>query len=183
MFTSSPFLRPYAQASPAERAQLLTWLRQQLRYHFPTLSPAAWLRALAEFQPTLWLHPSREVPVTLAPPDLQHLVQHLANSPELPLLHPPIHSLATLELAQQRLHLRELGTWVLPEVAGRSCKPRLRQLLLTACAPAPLAAEVVQAWRWDLASAPALPAGLPTAGPAPDSAAAERYLRQLRAVA
>lgn len=48
-------LLPYSQASVAQREQLLAYLRRHLPYHFPTLSPSVWLRALFEFQPMLVL--------------------------------------------------------------------------------------------------------------------------------
>jgi hypothetical protein len=141
---SQLLLLPYAKASVAQRELLLAYLRQRLHYHFPTLSPAAWLRALFEFQPTLVLIGSDSV--TLDPSELQQLVNHLASSPELP-----------------------SGT------GG----PRLLALLTYLCQPYPLAEQVIQAWRWDLASSPPLPPGLPGDGPIPGSEEVQRYLAQL----
>ena len=168
---------PYAQASVAQREQLLAYLRRRLPHHFPTLSIAARLRALFEFQPLLLF--AGEGSVTLAPAALQHLVQHLAASPELPLLDPPVHSLLTLDLAQDCLHSRELATAVLPELVPATVGPRLLALLTYLCQPCALAEQVVQAWRWDLASAPPLPRGLPGGGPTPGSEAARQYLARL----
>ena len=174
---SVPLSLPYAQASAAQRTQLLASLRQRLRHHFPTLPPAAWLRALFELQPPLL--PSL-AGATLAEAELPPLVQLLAAAPELPLLDPPIYGRPALELAQLVLHYRELAAAALPEVAPAPGGPRVRALLLALGSPVPLAEQVIQAWRWDLASAPALPPGPPGAGPAPDSAEARRYLAWLR---
>jgi hypothetical protein len=169
---------PYSQASVAQREQLLAYLRRRLPFHFPTLSPAAWLRALFEFQPTLVLAGTDSV--TLAPTELQQLVQHLVSSPELPLLDPPIYILTTCELAQRFLHSSELAAAVLPELPPGTAGPRLLALLTYLCQPFPLAEQVVQAWRWDLASAPPLPPNLPGGGPTPGSPTAQDYLARLR---
>ncbi len=169
---------PYAQASVAQREHLLAYLHLRLPFHFPTLSPAVWLRALFEFQPTLVL--TGPDSVTLDPVELQQLVQHLNSSPELPLLDPPIHSLATCELAQRALYSSELVTAALPELTPGTGGPRLLALLTYLCQPSLLAEQVVQAWRWDLASAPPLPPNLPGGGPTPGSAEAQDYLARLR---
>lgn len=170
-------LLPYSQASIVQREQLLIYLRRRLPYHFPTLSPSAWLRALFEFQPILVL--CDDSSVTLDPEALQQLVQHVAGSPELPLLDPPVHSWATLDVAQRYLHGRELAAAVLPEVVPGTCGPRLLALLTYLCQPYALAEQVVQAWRWDLASAPPLPLGLPGGGLTPGSEAVKHYLAWL----
>ncbi|RZK16543.1 MAG: hypothetical protein EOO56_19705 [Hymenobacter sp.] len=150
---------PYVQASVIQREQLLAFVRQRLRYHFPTLSPAAWLRALFEFQPTLVL--SGPDTVTLEVIELRQLVQHVASSPELPLLDPPIYGLPALELAQRWLRAQELLAVALSELETRHQGPRLKALLAYLGQPYPLAEQVIQAWRWDLPSSPPLPAGLP----------------------
>jgi hypothetical protein len=168
---------PYAQASVVQREQLLAYLRHRLRYHFPGLSPTTWLRALFEFQPTLVLTGPEKV--TLDATELQQLVHHLASSPELPLLDPPLYGLSTLDLAQHYLHGRELTAVTLPELVPDTGGPRLMALLTYLCQPYPLAEQVVQAWRWDLASSPPLPAGLPGGGLIPGSQEAARYLAQL----
>jgi hypothetical protein len=170
-------LLPYAQASVTQRELLLAYLRQRLPYHFPTLSPAAWLRALFEFQPTLVLTGSDSV--TLDPSELQQLVTHLASSPELPVLDPPLYGLVTLDVAQHWLRGLELAFAVLPELIPGASGPNLIALLTYLYQPYPLAEQVVQAWRWDLASAPSLPSGLLDSGPAPGSPAAASYLIQL----
>lgn len=170
-------LLPYAQASVAQREQLLVYLRQRLPSHFPTLSPAVWLRALFEFQPTLVLTGSDSV--TLDSSELQQLVTHLASSPELPVLDPPVYGLATLDVAQRWLRGLELAFAVLPELMPGASGPRLIALLTYLYQPYPLAEQVVQAWRWDLASSPSLPPGLPDCNPAPGTAAAARYLERL----
>ena len=170
-------LLPYSQASVAQREQLLAYLRRRLPYHFPTLSPSAWLRALFEFQPLLLV--SADGSVTLDPAALQQLVQHVASSPELPLLDPPVHSLTTLDVAQRYLHGRELAAAVLPELVPGTCGPRLLALLTYLCQPYALAEQIIQAWRWDLASAPPLPPGLPGGGLTPGSEAARHYLARL----
>ncbi|RZJ95115.1 MAG: hypothetical protein EOO60_01375 [Hymenobacter sp.] len=159
--TSNPASRylPYAQASVTQREQLLAFVRQRLRYHFPTLSPAAWLRALFEFQPMLVL--TGLDTVTLEVAELRQLVQHVASSPELPLLDPPIYGLPTLEVAQRWLRAQELLAAALSEVEARDQGPRLNALLTYLGQPYPLAEQIIQAWRWDLPSSPSLPAGLP----------------------
>jgi len=134
-------------------------VRQRLRYHFPTLSPAAWLRALFEFQPMLVL--TGLDTVTLEVAELRQLVQHVASSPELPLLDPPIYGLPTLEVAQRWLRAQELLAAALSEVEARDQGPRLNALLTYLGQPYPLAEQIIQAWRWDLPSSPSLPAGLP----------------------
>jgi hypothetical protein len=174
---SQLLLLPYAKASVAQRELLLAYLRQRLHYHFPTLSPAAWLRALFEFQPTLVLIGSDSV--TLDPSELQQLVNHLASSPELPVLDPPVYGLAMLDVVQHWLHSSELATAVLPELPSGTGGPRLLALLTYLCQPYPLAEQVIQAWRWDLASSPPLPPGLPGDGPIPGSEEVQRYLAQL----
>jgi hypothetical protein len=169
-------LLPYAQASVAQREQLLTYLRRRLLHHFPTLSLAAWLRALFEFQPTLVLTPEG---VMLDAEELKQLVQHLNISPELPLLDPPVYGLTTLDIAQHYLRAIELAAAVLPELIPSHTGPQLLALLTYLCQPYALAEQVVQAWRWDLASSPALPKGLPGGGPIPSSEEIQRYLAQL----
>ncbi|RZJ57964.1 MAG: hypothetical protein EOO55_02120 [Hymenobacter sp.] len=156
---SAPKHLPYAQASVIQREQFLTFVRQRLHYHFPTLSPAAWLRALFEFQPTLVL--TGPDTVTLEVTELRQLVQHVASSPELPLLDPPIYGLPTLEVAQRWLRAQELLAAALSEVETRDQGPRLKALLTYLGQPYPLAEQIIQAWRWDLPSSPPLPAGLP----------------------
>jgi hypothetical protein len=170
-------LLPYAQASVAQREQLLAYLLRRLPHHFPTLSPAAWLRALFEFQPTLVL--TGPEGVALEAEELKQLVQHLSSSPELPVLDPPVYGLTTLDVAQHYLRASELAVTVLPELIPSHIGPRLLALLTYLCQPYSLAEQVVQAWRWDLASSPPLPKGLPGAGPLPSSEEVQRYLAQL----
>ena len=168
---------PYAQASAAQRAQLLAFVSQRLRPHFPTLSPAAWLRILFEFQPTLLVGTDA---VTLARAELTQLVQYVATSPELPPLDPPIYSLPTLELAQRWLRGQELAASTLGEVVAGPRAPQLTPLFTYLCQPCPLAEQIVQAWRWNLASSPALPPGIPGGKPTPDVQQVQRLLEQLR---
>lgn len=176
-----PLLRPYALASAQERAQLLTWLRQRLSHHFPTLPPAAWLRALFEFQPTLLL--TSPTAAALEPAELRQLVQHLAAQPELVLLDPAVHGPSALTLAQHQLQAQELLAAALPEAVAGLVGPRLTALLLYLGQGCPLAAQIIQDQRWDLSTAPALhPALAPGGSPIPGSAEAARYLAQLRRV-
>lgn len=167
-------LLPYTQASVAQREQLLAYLRRRLPHHFPTLSPTAWLRSLFEFQPTLVL--SKPEGVMLDAEELKQLVQHLNSSPELPLLDPPVYGLTALDVAQHYLRAGELAVGVLPELIPRHTGPRLLALLTYLCQPYSLAEQVVQAWRWDLASSPPLPKGLLGGGPIPGSEEVRRYL-------
>ena len=170
-------LLPYAQASVAQREQLLAYLRRRLPHHFPTLSLAAWLRALFEFQPMLVL--SKPEGVTLDAEELKQLVQHLNSSPELPILDPPVYGLTTLDVSQHYLWAKELALTVLPELIPSHTGPRLLALLTYLCQPYLLAEQVVQAWRWDLVSSPPLPKGLPGGGPIPGSEEVQRYLAKL----
>lgn len=170
-------LLPYAQASVAQRELLLAYLRRRLPHHFPTLSPSAWIRALFEFQPTLVLTGTEGVALTEE--ELKQLVQHLSSSPELPLLDPPVYGLITLDVAQHYLWAGELAVTALPELIPSHTGPRLLALLTYLCQPYSLAEQIVQAWRWDLASSPPLPKGLPGGGPIPSSEEVQRYLAQL----
>ncbi|AMR25500.1 hypothetical protein A0257_22690 (plasmid) [Hymenobacter psoromatis] len=169
---------PYAQATPTQRTHALRALRQRLRPHFPTLSERAFARALDEFRPDLL---RRGPQLAFRPQDLTQLVQHLATSPELPLMDPPIYGLPALDLAQYVLHTSELAVRALTELVaqGTGGGPHLRALFQRLAYPHPLAGRIVQAWRWDLASSPALPAGVPGGGPAPGSAEVQRLLRRL----
>jgi hypothetical protein len=169
-------LLPYAQASVAQREQLLAYLRRRLPHHFPTLSLAALLRALFEFQPTLVTGPEG---VALDAEELKQLVQHLSSSPKLPLLDPPVYGLTTFDVAQRYLWAKELAATVLPELIPSHTGPRLLALLTYLCQPYLLAEQVVQAWRWDLASSLPLPKGLFGGGPIPGSEEVQRYLAQL----
>ncbi len=172
-------LLPYAQATPAQHAQALHYVRERLRPHFPTLPERAFAQALEEFRPELLLSGPR---VALVPQDLTQLAQHLAASPELPLLAPPLYGLPALALAQYVLHTGELAARVLPELAAQCvpCGPRLWHLLQRLVDPYSLAEQVVQAWRWDLPSSPPLPLGIPGGGPTAGSAEAQHYLAQLK---
>lgn len=173
-----PVLLPYQQATDRQRAEALAYLRQRLRGHFPSLVPRAWARTLHEFQPVLLLTGPL---VTLPYADLTQLAQHLADSPELPLLDPPLYGPAARQLAQYFLHSSELAAGVLPELLASAapCGPRLYALLSRLVRPDPLAEQIVQAWRWELPGGPLLPPGVPDGGPAPGSLAATQLLRQL----
>ena len=170
---------PYHQATTAQRALAINYLQQRLGAHFPTLRASTWPQALAEFQPDLFFTGSA---FTLADTDLTQFVQHLAAAPELPVLNPPLYGLPALHLAQDRLQTSELAAWALPEVAAAAttCGPRLYALLRHLAHPSPLAQQVVQAWCWNLASAPPLPPGIPGGGPVPGSAEVERLLSRIR---
>ena len=167
---------PYCQTSSSQRVQVKDYLQQRLRLHFPTLTEPTWTTTLDLFQPDLWV--GREH-VTLATQDLVSLTQYLARSPELPVLDPPVYGLATLDVAQHWLRGLELAFAVLPELIPGASGPHLIALLTYLYQPYPLAEQVVQAWRWDLASSPFLPPGLPDGSLAPGTAAAARYLARL----
>lgn len=170
MFSSFASPLPYAQATPAQRAQLLRYLQDRLRSHFPTLPERSFARALAEFQPPLLLTATR---TRLPDPDLLQFAQYLAWAPELPLLDPPLFGPWALELAQYILHLHELLARTLPELAARPTTGDLpREFLLRhVTQPYPLAERIVQAQRWDLPGSPRLPPGGPDADPVPGSPA------------
>jgi len=168
---------PYAQATVAQRAQALHDLQVRLRRHFPTLPERSFARVLAEFRPDLLLTPTQ---VEFLPLDLTHLAQALASAPELPLLDPPLYSQPTLTLAQHSLRTSELAVQTLVElVAQPTSGSQLVALLQRLTTYYPLAEQVVQAWRWDMPSSPALPPGLPGGAPTPGSRAVINLLRQL----
>jgi hypothetical protein len=172
-------LLAYEQATPQQRAQALQYLQQRLQWHFPTLAAQTWADALTLFQPDLWVAGEQ---VTLADLDLRQLTQYLADSPELPLLDPPLYPPAALELAQQLLHAAELAVYSLPDlealspVGGR----RLYSLVSYLARGNRVAEQVVQAWRWGLAVGRPLPLGMPGGGPAPGSPEAEQRLLALK---
>lgn len=168
----------YQQATAPQRAQALVHLQHRLGRHFPTLRPATWARALDEFRPDLLLTGPA---VTLTSADLTHLAQHLAAAPELPVLDPPLYGLPALRLAQHSLYTSELAARALPELEAyaTACGPQLYALLGRLARPNRLAQQVVQAWCWNLASAPPLPPGVPGEGPAPSSSEVEQWLERL----
>ena len=171
---------PYHRDTTAQRTLAADHLQQRLGAHFPSLRASTWPHALAQRQPDLWLTGPA---VALAETDLTQLAQHLAAAPELPQLHPPVYGLPALHLAQDRIQTSELAAWALPEVAAAAtaCGPRLYALLRHLAHPGPLAEQVVQAWCWNLASAPLLPSGIPSRHPfLPDSAEVEHLLGRIR---
>lgn len=172
MFSSFASPLPYAQATPAQRAQLLRYLQDRLRPHFPTLPERSFTRALAEFQPPLLLTSTR---TSLPDPDLLQFAQYLAWAPELPLLDPPLFGPWALELAQYILHLNELLARTLTELAAQPITGDLQHesLLRHVTQPHPLAERIVQAQRWDLPGGPRLPPGDPGTDPVPSSPASE----------
>lgn len=169
----------YDQATPPQRALALLYLRQCLDQHFPTLAARTWADALALFRPDLLLLCDQ---VRFSDQDLIELAQHLADSPELPQLDPPLYAPPALHLAQQYLHAAELAIWSLPELetlaAGAS--PRLYALVSYLARSHQLAEQVVQARRWGLVVGRPLPPGMPGVGPALGSPELERRLQQLR---
>ena len=170
MFSSFASPLPYAQATPAQQTQLLRYLQDRLRPHFPTLPERSFTRALAEFQPPLLLTSTR---TSLPDPDLLQFTQYLAWAPELPLLDPPLFGPWALELAHYILHLNELLTRTLTELVARPTTGNLQResLLRHVSQPHPLAERIVQAQRWDLPGSPRLPPGDPGADPVPGSPA------------
>ena len=177
--SASPVALPYAQATAAQRAQVLHYLQTRLQLHFPTLPERCFARALGEFRPELLLTGPQ---VALPYPELTQLVQYLASAPELPLLDPPLYGLPALELAQCVLLTSELTGGALTELAGEvgfRVGPRLGALLRQTARPHPLAAQIVQAQRWDLPGSPRLPPGVPSGSPALGHQAVEDLLQQL----
>lgn len=150
----------YQQATAAQRALAVNHLRERLGSHFPALRASTWSQALAEYQPDLWLTGQA---IALAETALTQLAQHLAAAPELPVLDPPLYGLPALHLAQHSLQTSELAVGAIREVSASAmpCSPRLYALLRRLAHPSPLAEQVVQAWCWNLASAPLLPPGIP----------------------
>ena len=170
---------PYQLATAAQRALAVDYLQQRLAAHFPALHASTWSHALAEYQPELWVTGEA---VTLAKTDLTQLAQHLAAAPELPVLDPPLYGVPALYLAQHSLQTSELAAWAIGEVAASApaCGPRLYALLCHLAHPGPLAEQVVQAWCWNLASAPPLPPGTPGGRSAPDNAEIEQLLCRIK---
>jgi hypothetical protein len=145
--------------------------------------PRAFVRALAEFRPALWVIGTQ---VTLTPHDLLQLVQYLGYSPELPPIDPPLFCRPALELAQYVLYTSELTVGVLTELTSpldARCNPHLGALLRRTARPYPLAEQIVQAQRWDLPGSPQLFPGIPGGGPAPGSPVVEHLLQRLVPVA
>lgn len=179
MFSSTTRRLPYAQATAAQRAQLLQYLQARLRLHFPTLPEQPFARTLAECAPPLLLTGTY---VALTRLDLTQLVQYLGDAPELPVLDPPFYGSWALDLAHYLLHSSELAVGVLVALAaepGTPCAPQLWALLQRLVTPHPLAERVVQARRWDLPGSPPLPNGRPGGCPAPTSMVVQHLLRQL----
>jgi len=172
---------PYHRATTAQRALAADHLQQRLGAHFPSLRASTWPHTLAQLQPDLWLTGSA---VALAGTDLTQLAQHLAAAPELPVLDPPLYGLPALHLAQHSLQTSELAAWALREIAASTmaCGPRLCALLYRLAHPSPLAEQVVQAWCWNLASAPPLPPGIPDGHLLPDSAEIEHLLYRIKSL-
>lgn len=179
MFSPTTRLLPYAQATAAQRAQVLQYLQVRLRRHFPTLPERSFVRTLAECAPPLLL---TDVHVALTRPDLTQVVQYLGDAPELPVLDPPLYGPWALDLAHYLLHSSELAVGAIVALAaepGTPCAPQLWALLQRLATPYPLAERVVQARRWDLPGSPPLPDGRPGGGPAPASAVVQHLLYQL----
>ena len=170
---------PYHRTTAAQQALAVDHVQLRLGAHFPTLRANTWSHALAEYQPDLWLTGSA---VALAETDLTQLAQHLAAAPELPILDPPLYGLPALHLAQHNLQTSELAAWALLEVAASAtaCGPRLYALLRRLDHPSPLAEQVVQAWCWNLSSAPPLLPGIPGGHPLPGCAEIEHLLYCIR---
>lgn len=179
MFSTPASLLPYSQATTTQRTQILHYLQARLKPHFPTLPERSFVRTLAECRPTLLLTGTQ---VALSRNELTQLVQYLGNTPELPLLDPPLYGRFALELAQYLLHINELTVRAIIELTSElttRCGPRLAELLRHVSRPYPLAEQVVQAQRWDLPGSFRLPAGIPGGGPAPGSRVVEDLLQQL----
>jgi len=176
--TASPL--SYAQATSAQQSQALLALRQQLRYHFPTLPERAFAHALAEFDPELLFH--QEQP-RFSYPELTQLIQLLDASPELPLLDPPRYGLPALRMAQHSLRTSELAVRALAELLAQRtrCGSHLYALLQRLVYLYPLAEQVVQAWSWNLPSSPALPLVTSRETAVPSSREVTHYLQQLAA--
>ena len=169
---------PYADADAGQRAYALLYLCRRLSLHFPAMQQYTLAKALVDYQPNLWVDNAGEI--ALAELDLTQLAQHLATSPELPVLSPPVYGLPALHLAQYNIQTSELGAWVLPEIVSTGiCGPRLYALLQHLVTPCSLASQVVQAWCWNLPSAPPLLPGLPGGDPGPGSAQVAQWLAKL----
>jgi hypothetical protein len=171
----------YEQATPQQQNQALQYLQQRLQGHFPTLATQTWADALTLFQPDLWV--TREQ-VTLADLDLRQLTQYLADSPELPLLDPPIYPPTALQMAQQLFHAAELAVYSLPELEalGLTSGRRLYSLVSYLARGNRVAEQVVQARRWGLTVGRPLPLGMPGGGPAPGSPEVEQRLLALELI-
>lgn len=169
----------YAQATPQQRVQALAYLRHRLRFHFPALADHTWADALLLFQPDLQVTNDQ---VWFTDQTLKELVHYLGDSPELPVLDPPLYAPPTLYLAQQYLHAAELAVWALVELEtlGSGSCPRLYALVCYLARGNHVAEQVVQARRWGLAFGRPLPPGVPGGGPAPGSPEVERRLLHLR---
>jgi hypothetical protein len=171
----------YDQATPQQQNQAIQYLQQRLQAHFPTLATQNWADALTLFQPDLLVAGEQ---VTLADLDLRQLAHYLADSPELPLLDPPLYPSAALEPAQQLLYAAELAVYSLPELEALSPASgrRLYSLVSYLARGNRVAEQVVQARRWGMAVGRPLPLGMPGGGPAPGSPEVEQRLLALELI-
>lgn len=181
---STPFaakagqLITYAQATAQQREQALAYLKQRLRLHFPVLAAQTWRDALTLFQPELLVMGDQ---VQFTDQDLTELAQYLSDSPELPLLDPPLYGPPTLYLAQRYLYAAELAVWALPELEALepAGSQRLYALVSLLAYGNRVAEQVVQARRWGLAVGRPLPLGVPGGGVSLGSREVEQRLLRL----
>lgn len=168
----------YAQATAQQQEQALAYLKQRLRLHFPVLAAQTWRDALTLFQPELLVMGDQ---VRFTDQDLSELAQYLSDSPELPLLDPPLYGPPTLYLAQQYLHAAELAVWALPELEmlEPTGSQRLYALVSLLAHSNRVAEQVVLARRWGLAVGRPLPFGVPGGGAYPGSQEVEHRLQRL----
>jgi hypothetical protein len=171
----------YAQATVQQREQALAYLKQRLQLHFPVLATQTWRDALTLFQPELLVMGDQ---VQFTYQDLTELAQYLSDSPELPLLDPPLYGPPTLYLAQEYLHAAELAVWTLPELEllEPTGSQRLYTLVSLLAHGNRVAEQVVRARRWGLAVGRPLPLGVPGGGASPGSQEVEHRLLRLRQV-
>ena len=124
---------PYHQATPGQHAQAVLWVAQHLHNHFPTLSVTELSEAYHQFQPDLW---ESRAGIDLDYVDLARLTQHLAHSPRVPELDPPIYCGDACYLAELVDHLQQVARSLLPELeagplAGHSRLMALLEQLAT----------------------------------------------------
>ena len=104
---------PYRWATPGQHAQAVLWVAEHLHSHFPTLSVTALAQAFHQFQPDLW---ESRAGIDLDYVDLARLTQHLAHSPLVPDLDPPIYCGDACYLAEVLDYLKGVATGLRPEL-------------------------------------------------------------------
>ena len=105
---------PYAQATPHQLAQALSYAMQELGPYFQQVGFASWGNAILRLQPDLWLEGEL---LYLDHQDLVHLTQRVAAAPELPAPdHFPVYNDQAGYLARRLVKFQHQALHALAEV-------------------------------------------------------------------